>query len=152
MTQIDHNSFASHQRGFTLVELLICIVLLSVGVVGAFAYLPTGYRMIVRSDRISTMTHLAHQKMDQLKVLADTDWTNSALQAGITHPSGAAKMVGTSYPGYSVTWRVTDGSPDTNMKTLNVTVGYLIYNSSGNVLSPANPEALRKQFQTFVAK
>ncbi len=78
------------QRGTTLVELMVALVVLSIGVIGVSQLFPTGTRVQVQ-DRLRTeASQAAREKLEQLHNVAAGD---PALTAG-HHPSGAPEQVG----------------------------------------------------------
>ncbi|HEY4491435.1 MAG TPA: prepilin-type N-terminal cleavage/methylation domain-containing protein, partial [Acidobacteriota bacterium] len=84
MEELALQSEPNQQEGFSLIELLVAIAILSVAIIGIVALLPTGYSQIGTAGRISTMNHLGQQKLDQLRTL---DFEDANLTAG-THPTG----------------------------------------------------------------
>ena len=153
--KLSNRIFHRDQRGTTLVELLVSLLILSVGIIGTIAVLPQAYKGITRAGRVSTLNHLGYQKLDELRTRAAEDWTDTNVTAG-NHPATAIqRMVGSSMPNYSITWVVTDDRPageTGEIRTIVVEVGYMVYDANGNVISPANPNAMTKKYQTFVAQ
>jgi len=74
------------QRGFTLLELLVALVVLSVGVLAVAQLFPAGSRSQLQAELMSSANYFAQQKVEQLSLLP---WTDSALSAG-RHPGGGA--------------------------------------------------------------
>ena len=78
------------ERGTTLVELLMALVVLSIGVLGVAQLFPTGTRVQVQ-DRLRTeASQLSREKIEQLHNVAAGD---PSLTAG-RHPAGAPEQVG----------------------------------------------------------
>jgi len=72
------------ERGFTLGEVLVAIMVLSVGLVGiltGFQYATGGVEL---GKGETTAAFLAEQRLELLKALALTNWTSPALEAGTT--------------------------------------------------------------------
>jgi len=76
----------ARERGFTLLELLVALVVLSVGVLALAQLFPAGSRSQLQAELMSSANYFAQQKVEQLTLLP---WTDSALSAG-RHPGGAA--------------------------------------------------------------
>ncbi|MCI0417297.1 prepilin-type N-terminal cleavage/methylation domain-containing protein [bacterium] len=146
-------AFLINAKGTTLVELLIAIVILAVGILGAMALFPQAYKGITRAGHISTLNHLGYQKIDQLRASASANWSHADLTDGGHPATPAARMVGSTFPDYSITWVVDDDTPageTGEIKTIVVEVGYLVYDSNGNAIT--HQEVITKKFQTFIAK
>lgn len=137
-------------RAFSLIEVLVATLILTVGIVGILGVMPNGYRTITRAGRVSTITHLGNEKMDQLKSTALTNWGHADLTDG-SHPATATARMVSGFPSYSITWTVDDNFPTTNMKAITMVVGYRLYNSSGNPISD-NRNGFFHTFQTFISE
>jgi prepilin-type N-terminal cleavage/methylation domain-containing protein len=105
-----------NENGFSLIEILIAILILSLSILGIMAVFPTSYRHITSSGRISTINHLAQWKIDELR---GTSFSDPDLTAGI-HTSALTSP----YADYSVSWDVTFNAPQANMRSVTVTVTY----------------------------
>lgn len=104
------------ENGFSLIEILIAILILSLSILGIMAVFPAGYRHITSAGRISTINHIGQWKIDELRgtSLSDSDLTAGTHTSTLTAP----------YTDYSVSWQVTDNAPQANMKSVTVTVTY----------------------------
>lgn len=135
-------------KGFTLIEILIAILLLAFIALGIMALLPQGYRQITSAGRISSMNHIAQMQMDRLRSLpyGDSD-LNAGLHPTPTFPDWVTfTRDGETQETYSVEWDVDENVPRTNMKSITVTVGHNIYGSaSGN---PADQRSVT--FHTYI--
>ena len=102
------------KRGFTLLEVLVAITLLSFGLLGV-ANLTVG---IIKgnsySKNVTTATIVAQQQIDQAQRIG---YTNVNSLAGST----AVSMGGTSFTRATT---VTNSTPATNMKTVTVSVSW----------------------------
>ena len=79
-------SSTKSERGTTLIELMVALVVFSVGVLGVSQVFPAGTRTQVQ-DRLRTeATQFSREKIEQLELL---DWNSSDLTAG-RHPAGNA--------------------------------------------------------------
>jgi type IV pilus modification protein PilV len=143
------------QAGFTLVELLVAILILSIGIIGMMALLPRGYSQIGNAGRLSIMNHLGQQKLDELKTLGYTDFN---LIAGI-HPTTVERVTyfdsnGTNvYQDYTIRWEVRENQPSSNIKTIIVEVGHQLFDSTDNPIAASN--AMNQKvvhFQSYVSK
>jgi Tfp pilus assembly protein PilV len=93
---------------------MIALVILSVGLLGLAALQLVAVKSNAFSSEMTYATMLAQQHAEILKSRAYTD---ADLTAGSHSAVGSSKGVQ-----YTVTWNVTDNSPDTDMKTVNLTV------------------------------
>jgi type IV pilus modification protein PilV len=100
--------------GFTLLEVMIALVILSVGLLGLAALQLVAIKGNAFSSEMTYATMLAQQHAEILKSRAFTD---SDLTAGDHSAIGNSKGVH-----YTVAWNVTDNAPDTDMKTIHLTV------------------------------
>lgn len=108
------------ERGMSLVELLIALIVLSIGIIGLARIFPTGARAQAQDQLLMKSNYYAQE---QLETLTGRDWTDPLLTDG-RHPSGTACDT---LAGGSITrfYRVTTmtGKLD-NLKKLDVTVAY----------------------------
>ena len=107
------------ERGATLIELMIALVVLSIGILAVTQLFPAGARAQV-SDRMMTAgTYYAQEKLEELNRLA---WADPALSDGRHPPGIATENLGTSgrwHRYYEVT---TLAVPLDNLKRVTVTV------------------------------
>ena len=108
--------FLKRTEGFTLLEVMIALVILSVGLLGLAALQLVAVKSNSFSSEMTYATMLAQQHAEILKSLdyddANLDSSNNPFTA-----AGSSKGVL-----YTVTWNVTDDAPDTNMKMVDLTV------------------------------
>ena len=105
MNKIANNS------GFTLIEVLVAMVILSVGLLGTAALITGIINSNKLSNRITTATVLAQDKMEEIK---RTGYAGAE--------AGAESYGGANFPLYK---RITDvalGNPAAGMKKITVTV------------------------------
>lgn len=144
-----------HQKGFTLIEILVVMVILAFVALGIFALLPNGYKQVTAAGRLSVLNHLGYQQIDSLKSLGYSD---PALDFG-DHPAVIAnRRLDTTDPdltGYSIRWRVDPpdpGTPVANVKTVLVEVGYMLYDLNGSSLPSNSQNQMKQQFITYIAQ
>ncbi len=130
------------ERGFTLVETLIALAILTVGLLGVAgalavqsggvaASIPFGQGVITRSHYISAGIMLAEDWLEQTKRLQYTIGPPAVDQIGNPPTGFADQGFGsiTGYPNFSRQVRVQTGAPAANMKTLTVTVSFNLPNA-----------------------
>ncbi len=72
------------ERGISLVEVLIALVVLSVGIMAVSSVFPTGTRTQVQTRNLGDASYYALQKCEDLKAIP---WADPALSVG-RHPAG----------------------------------------------------------------
>lgn len=95
-----------HEEGFTLVELLIAMVVLTVGILALIAAYSSGYLALNRATRVSSARLIADQQMERYRALqytairlnttCGTSCTEDATFTGDTTYSSAAQVTGCS--------------------------------------------------------
>lgn len=130
------------ERGFTLVETLIALAILTVGLLGVAgtvavqsggvaASIPFGQGVITRSHYISTAIMLAEDWLEQTKRLQYTVGPPAVDQIG-NPPTGFGDQgfgAITGNPNFSRQVRVQTGVPAATMKTVTVTVRFNLPNA-----------------------
>jgi prepilin-type N-terminal cleavage/methylation domain-containing protein len=145
------------EKGFTLVELLVAIVILAVGIIGIVTLFPQSYTHVGNAGRLSVMNHIGQKKLDELKTLS---YNHVDLLDGF-HPSpGPVERISYMdssgkdiYKDYTIQWEVREDQPITDMKTIIVTVAHQLYNESNQPLDSA--KAMNQKvihFQTYVSE
>ncbi|MDL2121633.1 MAG: prepilin-type N-terminal cleavage/methylation domain-containing protein [Deltaproteobacteria bacterium] len=105
MVSIENN------KGFTLIEVLVAMVILSVGLLGTAALITGIINSNKLSNRITTATTLAQDKMEEIKRDGYSNAANEA-RAFLPFPDDKHEREVT----------VVDASPAANMRTVTVTV------------------------------
>ena len=77
------------ERGMSLIELCIALVILTVGLLAAAQFFPAGSRATTRDQLLAAGNLYAQQKIEQLTTLS---WNDVALSPG-RHPSGSTYEV-----------------------------------------------------------
>ena len=99
------------EEGFTLIEIMITLVLLSIGLVALAGLQVSAIKGNALSKRMTTAVSIANQKIEQLK---DTSYANIL--------SESSTQVTQSNMRFTRQVMVTNNSPLANTKTVNVTV------------------------------
>jgi len=135
------------KRGFTILEVLITVVILSVAILALSSLQTKAVGTNYTSHRMTIATTLAQEKLEELQNLPYTDsqltdtvsnftsgnfnWslavdhTNIDGLTGVANPideTGAAVPAGSGSAGYWREWNVADNTPMANMKTVSVRV------------------------------
>jgi type IV pilus assembly protein PilV len=107
-----------NRGGFTLIEVMVAIIILSVGVLGLISTSALVTRMIGRGNMTTKATQLAQTRLEILRqqALSSTPSCSSLGSSGTaTGPSGMSEA-----------WTVTTPSGTTNLRQFSVTVTYPI--------------------------
>ena len=105
-----------NENGMTMVELLVVCVIISIAFMGLVAIFPLGMQNVNESRMRTVATDLAQERMEELLNLRTT---NTDLTAG-SHDDPDNPVRST----FTRTWTVTDDTPVTDMKQIEVTVTY----------------------------
>lgn len=126
-----------NERGFTLAEILVAMVIISIGLVGIAVVVPVASYGVQEGNQLSTATFLAEQRIEQAR---NKVWTASpttdclgvgtppAIAAGFTCPAPAAAAGAVTFPnetpvagftGYNRTTSITDCSTTTCAELVN---------------------------------
>lgn len=152
---------AERAWGFTLLEVMVSLVILSVGLLGLASQTVSVIKANSLSDNITRATALAEDKLEELKRLGYAhaqlqDTTSSNNPPGVvstdpqtnpsfftnpdhsdTNPTGAAGTVTLTSlkpsprPTPNLVWNVANNTPAAGMKTITVIVGWKTANKSG---------------------
>lgn len=121
------NQISNNQTGFTLIEVLIAVCVLTIGILGANVMQITAISGNSTANRITESTSWASDRVESLLGL---DYDDSALNdgdadgdAGLTDTVPGADGNLTSPDGnYSIYWNVSEDSPFIGVKTINVII------------------------------
>jgi len=103
-------------QGFTLIELMVALFILSVGLLGMIKMQMSSIQGNAFSGRMTTAIALAQ---DQMEILINQDldpWVD------VTGTMNDPTLMGRQYVGYTVNWTITTDDPTTNLATVNVQV------------------------------
>lgn len=123
------------QRGFTLVEVLVAMAVLTIGLLGVGTALmvqsggvasavSVGQAAVTQGYYVSTATALAQDRLEQVKRISYSISGGDAFGADPIPAGFGDENPVSGYPNFNRTVRVTTGSPAANMKTVTVTVSY----------------------------
>ena len=107
-----------NRGGFTLIEVMVAIVILSVGVLGLISTSALVTRMIGRGNMTTKATQLAQTRLEILR--------QQALSSTPSCSSLGASGTATGPSGMSEAWTVTTPSGTANLRQFSVTVTYPI--------------------------
>ena len=115
-------------RGFTLIEVLVTALLLTVGLLGTLGLTTGVIRGNFFSKNITSATAIAES---QLEAVQNRGYVN----ATTTHFPAAAVTVSMGNVNFSRTTTITADSPSSNMKTVSVTVTWNEANNAARSVS-----------------
>ena len=121
-TVFSKKKVCDNHSGFTLLEVLIAISILTVGLLGVAQMQIMGIRGNYFSGNTTTVLTLAEEKMEDLlgKSYSDTDLTNG----NHPDPDNPIDEAGQAGGIYSRMWTVTDDTPIIGTKTVTVSVSW----------------------------
>ena len=105
-------------RGATLIELMIALVMLAIGILAVGQLFPAGSRGQLQARMTTSANYYGQEKLEQLASLA---WTDAALTPG-RHPSSGTETLGDSGQWHRFYEVSTMASPIDNLKKVTVTV------------------------------
>jgi len=108
-------------RGISLVEIMIAILIFGIGITAAMRTLPVSNRATTRARNLTLATNYAQQKIEELMNAPIND---ADLTAG-NHPDPDNPLDRI----FTRTWVVTDNNPIVDMKCVDVTV---VWTADGN--------------------
>jgi prepilin-type N-terminal cleavage/methylation domain-containing protein len=106
------------ERGATLIELMIALVILTVGILAVGQLFPAGSRSQLQAHMTTAGNYHAQEKLEQL---AGSSWTDASLTDG-RHPASGFEALGSSGQWQRFYEVSTMASPLKNLKKVTVTV------------------------------
>ncbi len=106
------------EKGFTMVEMLVAIVVLALGIMAVSAIFPLSLRVAQNMRTITKGTAYAHQKLDELRTLP---FNSATLDTGTGTKTFAAETLENKYVRQ---YRVDGSIPMTGMKRVMVRVSW----------------------------
>jgi type IV pilus modification protein PilV len=103
--------------GFTLIEVLIAITIFAVGILGATSMQIMALHTNAKANRTTEAYALASDKMEELFKEEYANITSSTSDEIIGDDAGEEVS-----DVYTLSWVVNDDTPDTDMKTITITV------------------------------
>ncbi len=131
---------ASHEKGFTLIEVLVSIVIFTIAILGTYKLQLQSTISNALSDRISTSTAWADYFQEELTTsdYSDDEWKDTGTTpngvAGLDdikanadyeryiRPDGSTTTTAAAGDLYSIYWNIADNSPIVNTKQLRIHV------------------------------
>ncbi len=113
------------QRGTTLTELMVALVILTVGILSVGQLFPAGSRGQVQSRMTNSANYYAQEKLEQLRGQA---WWGAALANG-RHPATGGEALGTGGQWQRFYEVSTLAAPLDNLKKVTVTVSWTFMGS-----------------------
>jgi type IV pilus modification protein PilV len=113
------------QKGFTLLEVLVAVVLLVIGILGAASMQISSLGGNTVAIRITEATALATDRIEQFMALAYDDAAlahTTATEAGMNDLALAHNAGGPDASGYQIFWNVRENFPIQDCKTIRVAV------------------------------
>ena len=126
------NIIINEQKGFTIIEVLVAISILTVGLLAVASMQVSAIRGNHMSDNVTIAVALAEEKMEQLLNLdyGDTDLKDSVTGnnanlssiLSIDHEESNIDETGAAGGHFRRIWNIADSTPITNNKTITVIV------------------------------
>ena len=106
------------ERGSTLIELMIALVMLTVGILAVGQLFPAGSRSQLQARMTSSGNYHAQEKLEQL---AGNSWTDASLSVG-RHPASGSEALGSQGQWHRFYQVEAMDAPLDNLKKVTVTV------------------------------
>jgi len=104
------------EKGIGLIEIIIAMLIFGIGISAAIRTLPLSNKASSRARNLTKSTNLAQEKIEELMSIPYTSADLSA--GGHVDPDNPLERI------FTRTWNVTDNTPLSDMKQIDVTVSY----------------------------
>jgi type II secretory pathway pseudopilin PulG len=104
------------EKGIGLIEIIIAMLIFGIGISAAIRTLPVSNKAASRARNLTMATNLAQEKIEELMSIPYASADLSA--GGHVDPDNPLDRI------FTRTWNVTDNTPLTDMKQIDVTVSY----------------------------
>lgn len=108
---------ANTAAGYSLVEMLIGIMILSIAIGSAFSLSVNINRTMLNNQRVTAASNLAEYKLEELRNMPYIQIQNG-------NDAGTMDGYGNSPGGFSRSWAVTADTPVTGLKSVTVTINW----------------------------
>ena len=109
----------TNQKGFTLLELLIALVILAIGLLGLAGLHIAAIQGNVSGFKLSAASAIAQERIEELKTM---DTTSAALSVGDHADDGNVTVQGVTY---SRNYTIQDNTPVTGTSTILFTISWV---------------------------
>lgn len=123
-----YSSLVTNKRGISLIEVLISVVILSIGLLGVAMMQLTAITGNTFSREMILATEIGQDSLERTKAMAYADITITNLP--VVMPSPVQPDPNNPGLSFTRTWAVTDNIPVTNTKTITVTIGWTDKNNT----------------------
>ncbi len=114
---MDRIVYYKSEQGFTLIEVMVALAILTIGIVGISAVFPMAMRDVGKSGSVTKAVELCQEKLEEFHTLT---YDAPELDAGYTHADSLNPIGGV----YDRTWEVQADEPITGCKLIEVTVSW----------------------------
>ena len=125
---------ATNERGFTLIEAIVAMMVCTVGLVGMASLMAVTLRMQQLGRNSTSAVRLAQDKVDELSTIP-FDAVGSSVCNGGSLTANVANYNDTTETGWTIRWLVQAG-PDGDVNLKQVTVRVIPTNTDRRITSP----------------
>lgn len=128
---VKNNRYEQHEAGFTLLEILIAVAILSVGILGL---INMQISSIQGNDRALELSEASTEGATNLESLMGLAYDDSGMAGGATG--------NTTQGNYTISWAVADNTPIPNVKQITMTVSWTADDGSTKTFTTTYYKAL----------